>query len=354
MPTLALLDGHSLAYRAFYALPSDLATASGQVTNAVYGFTSMLIKLLGDERPDALAVAWDTPKATFRSERFPDYKAQREAAPDLFRSQLPLIREVAEVLRIPQFEAPGWEADDIIATLARRADEAGWEVLVVTGDRDAFQLIGGGIRVYYTRRGITDTITADASYVQDRYGVTPAQYVDYAALRGDASDNLPGVPGVGEKTASRLISSYGSLEGIYEHLDEQTPKLRENLEASRDQAFLNRELTRLVEDVEIDAVTDDLAVREWDPTEVRTVFDGLAFRSLWDRLRELGGGEPLESAELLEVEVATVDGDAVPPGDRLALEGVWDGDDLIGFAVAGDDGSGWFVPFDRSAGLTDR
>jgi DNA polymerase-1 len=354
VPTLALIDGHSLAYRAFYALPSDLATASGQVTNAVYGFTSMLIKLLGDERPDALAVAWDTPKATFRSERFPDYKAQREAAPDLFRSQLPLIREVAEVLRIPQFEAPGWEADDIIATLARRADKAGWEVLVVTGDRDAFQLIGGGIRVYYTRRGITDTITADASYVQDRYGVTPAQYADYAALRGDSSDNLPGVPGVGEKTASRLISSYGSLEGIYEHLDEQTPKLRENLGASRDQAFLNRELTVLVDDVEIDAEPGDLAVREWDPTEVRSVFDGLAFRSLWDRLRELGGGEAMESAELLAVEVATVDGDAVPTGDRLALEGVWDGADLLGFAVAGDDGSGWFVPFDRAAGLADR
>lgn len=354
MPTLALIDGHSLAYRAFYALPSDLATASGQVTNAVYGFTSMLIKLLGEERPDALAVAWDTPKATFRSERFADYKAQREAAPDLFRSQLPLIREVAEVLQIPQFEAPGWEADDIIATLARRADRAGWQVLVVTGDRDAFQLIGGGIRVYYTRRGISDTITADASYVQERYGISPDQYADYAALRGDSSDNLPGVPGVGEKTASRLIASYGSLEGIYEHLDEQTPKLRENLEAHRTQAFLNRELTRLVDDVDIAAEPDDLVVREWDSAEVRQVFDGLAFRSLWDRLRELGGGEPLETAELLEVEVATVDGDALPAAASLAIEGVWEGDDLIGLAIAGADDDGWYVPFGRLGGLAGR
>jgi DNA polymerase-1 len=184
MPTLALLDGHSLAYRAFFALPSDLATPSGQVTNAVYGFTSMIIKLLGDESPDALAVAWDTPAKTFRSDRFPEYKAQREAAPDLFRSQLPLMREVAAVLGFEQYEAPGFEADDIIATIATAAADAGWDVLVVTGDRDAFQLIRPGIKVYYTRRGISDVVVADESYVLERYGVTPDQYVDYAALRG--------------------------------------------------------------------------------------------------------------------------------------------------------------------------
>src|SRR3990170_276384 len=154
MPTLALIDGHSLAYRAFYALPSDLATPTGQVTNAVYGFTSMIIKLLGDEHPDAMAVAWDSPKKTFRAERYVEYKAQRDEAPDLFRSQLPLIHEVADVLRLPQLTAPGWEADDIIATVGRRAAAAGWDVLVVSGDRDAFQLVDDRIKVYYVRRGV--------------------------------------------------------------------------------------------------------------------------------------------------------------------------------------------------------
>jgi DNA polymerase I len=352
MPTLALVDGHSLAYRAFYALPSDLATSSGQVTNAVYGFTSMLIKLLGDERPDAVAVAWDTPTRTFRKERFAEYKAQRDAAPDLFRSQLPLIREVADVLHIAQFEAPGWEADDVIATLARRAADAGWEVLIVTGDRDAFQLIEGPVRVYYTRRGISDTLVADSAYVEERFGITPKQYADYAALRGDSSDNLPGVPGVGEKTASKLITSYGSLEGIYDHIDEQTPKLRENLEAHREQVFLNRELTRLVDDVDVSADVDDLRLRPWDPGEVRRVFDGLAFKSLWDRLQELGGGEPSAPQAVLAVETRTVSGDEVPLGGTLSMDPVWDGDDLVGFAVAdGDDAL--FVPLARLASLAD-
>ena len=218
MPTLALIDGHSLAYRAFYALPTDLATPAGQVTNAVFGFTSMVIKLLGDEHPDALAVAWDTPAATFRSEAFEEYKANRKTAPDLFRSQVPLMHEVADVLRFTQLEAPGYEADDIIATLAHAGAAAGWDVLVVTGDRDAFQLIDDRITVVYTLRGISDTVKADAAWIVGKYGIRPDQYPDYAALRGDSSDNLPGVPGVGEKTATRLVAGYGDLEGIYEHL----------------------------------------------------------------------------------------------------------------------------------------
>jgi DNA polymerase I len=352
MPRLALIDGHSLAYRAFYALPSDLATPSGQVTNAVYGFTSMLIKLLGEEHPDAVAVAWDTPTATFRKERYEGYKAQREAAPDLFRSQLPLMREVADVLRISQFEAPGWEADDIIATIARRAAAEGWEVLIVTGDRDAFQLIGGPVTVYYTRRGITDTVTADSVYVEDRYGITPDRYADYAALRGDSSDNLPGVPGVGEKTAAKLVAGYGSLEGIYDHLDEHTPKLRENLEASREQVFLNRELTRLVDDVDLAADIEELRLRPWDPTEVRRVFDGLAFRSLWQRLAEIGGQAEVQRDELLDVEVRSAAGDDVDVSGILAIEPVWDQGEIAGFVVAGEPES-TFVPFDRLGGFSD-
>jgi DNA polymerase-1 len=354
MPKLALLDGHSLAYRAFYALPSDLATPSGQVTNAVYGFTSMAIKLLAEEDPDAVVVAWDTPAKTFRSDRFPDYKAQREAAPDLFRSQLPLMREVAEVLGFPQFEAPGFEADDVIATIAGAAASSGWDVLIVTGDRDAFQLIEGPVKVYYTRRGISDVIVADAQYVHDRYGVTPAQYADYAALRGDSSDNLPGVPGVGEKTAAKLIDGYGSLEGIYDHLDEQTPKLSENLEAARQQVFLNRDLTQLLTDVDVPTDVEAMRLQPWDAAEVRRVFDELAFESLWARLQELGGGAEPGPDETLDVDVTTTtDPDtisALAGGDLLAIEPVWDDDGLIGL-MAADETSATFVPWSAATSL---
>ncbi len=354
MPKLALLDGHSLAYRAFYALPSDLATPSGQVTNAVYGFTSMVIKLLAEEAPDAVVVAWDTPVKTFRSDRFPEYKAQREAAPDLFRSQLPLMREVAGVLGFPQFEAPGFEADDVIATIASAGAAAGWEVLIVTGDRDAFQLIDGPVKVYYTRRGISDVVVADAEYIQKRYGITPAQYADYAALRGDSSDNLPGVAGVGEKTATKLVAEYGSLEGIYEHLDEQTPKLRENLEAGHQQVFLNRDLTLLLTDVDVSTDIEAMRLQPWDGSAVRKVFDELAFQSLWTRLREVGGGAEPGVEETLEVEVTTTTDRASIIALRelspLGIDPVWDDDGLVGLVIADEDNA-TFVPWSASDAL---
>jgi DNA polymerase-1 len=349
MPTLALLDGHSLAYRAFYALPTDLATPAGQVTNAVFGFTSMVIKLLGDEHPDALAVAWDTPAATFRSEAYEEYKANRKAAPDLFRSQVPLIHEVADALRLTQLQAPGYEADDIIATLARAAADDGWDVLVVTGDRDAFQLIDERIKVVYTRRGISDTVTADAAWIEERYGIRPDQYPDYAALRGDSSDNLPGVPGVGEKTATRLVAGYGDLDGIYEHLDEQTPRLRENLDAAREQVFLNRRLTWLVDSVPVGTEIDEFRMEPWDPGEVREVFNGLAFRSLWQRLQELGGSAEADADESIDVEVVSVrDPDRLleAAGGPIAFEPVWDTEDLIGLMVSRPKGEAWFVPLE--------
>lgn len=346
MPKLVLLDGHSLAYRAFYALPSDLATSQGQVTNAAYGFTSMLIKLLGDEHPDAMAVAWDVKGGTFRHDEYPDYKAQREAPPDIFRSQLPLIERVATVLQVPQFGIAGYEADDVIATLAGRATGQGWEVLIVTGDRDAFQLIEPGVQVMYTRRGISDTVTADASYLKERYDIAPEQYVEYAALRGDTSDNLPGVTGVGEKTAARLLNEHGSLEGIYEHLDDLSPKLRENLAAAREQVFLNRELMTLVREVDLDVAIDDLNLVAWEPGEVRTVFDELEFHSLWGRLTELGGGTAGPAREALEVEVRTeADPERITSlAGPTALEPVWDGPDLAGIALAVSDEEARFVP----------
>jgi DNA polymerase-1 len=339
MPKLALLDGHSLAYRAFYALPSDLATPSGQVTNAVYGFTSMLIKLLGDEAPDAVAVAWDVRGPTFRSEAYPEYKAQRDRAPDLFVGQLPLIDDVLSAMGIYQVRAPGYEADDVIATLADQAKQQGWDVIVVTGDRDAFQLIEPGITVLYTLRGITDTVVADAAWLEERYGVTPDQYVDYAALRGDTSDNLPGVPGVGEKTAAKLIAAHGDVAGVIAAAPDFSPKLSQNVQESAEQIVLNRDLMELVRDVPLEATPDDFGLGEFKEELIRPVFEDLAFRSLWDRLAELGGMEAT-AVEALEAEVVSV-GDpgklADLTGDGpITVEGVWDDDALIGVVVAGE------------------
>ena len=354
MSTLALLDGHSLAYRAFYALPPDLATASGQVTNAVFGFTSMLLKLMDDERPDAIAVAWDVRGPTFRTEAYDQYKAQREKAPDLFASQLPLIDEVLDVMGITQLRVPGFEADDVIATLATRAKAEDWNVTVVTGDRDAFQLIEPGITVLYTLRGISDTVRADTAWLEERYGVKPSEYVDYAALRGDPSDNLPGVPGVGEKTAAKLIGSYGTVDGVLDAVSDQTPKLRENLEASRDQVLLNRKLMDLVRDVEIDEDIESFTMKPLDPDRIRPVFDALAFRGLWDRLARLGGLEGA-SGEMIEAEVVTMSDPAAIDAafrDRMAsVDPVWDDGYLVGAVAAGSPAV--FVPAESLDSLCD-
>ncbi len=351
MPKLALLDGHSLAYRAFYALPSDLATPAGQVTNAVLGFTNMLIRLLREEQPDAIAVAWDVRGPNLRKEKYPEYKAQRDAPPDIFASQLPLIREVLDVLRIRQLTSPGYEADDVIATVTAKALAESWQVFVVTGDRDSFQLVGKDVTVLYTRRGISDVVTASPRWITEKYGITPQQYRDYAALRGDTSDNLPGVPGVGEKTASRLITEYGSLDGIYAHLDEQTPRLRENLETHREQVFLNRELMEMYSDVPVAEAPegvdlDSFLLQEWERDEVRAVFEGLAFRDVWDRLTDLGGYHS-EAATAQDVEVTTV---SSPEAARaavsgvIAIEPVWDSGGLQGVITAVSNEQAVFVP----------
>ena len=353
MTKLALLDGHSLAYRAFYALPPDLATPSGQVTNAVFGFTSMLIKLLDDEAPDALAVAWDRREPTFRSAQYPEYKANRESAPDLFRSQVPIIKEVLDALEIPQVSAAGFEADDVIATLVDDGRGLGYEVLVVTGDRDSFQLSSDDVTVLYTKRGISDTVHATPEWILERYGVGPERYVEFAALRGDSSDNLPGVPGVGEKTAAKLINEYVSLEELYEDLDSKTPKLRENLAAARDQVFLNRELMTMVTTVPFDELTPgDLMLTPFDRDTVRSLFDELAFRSLWQRLEDLGGITEAERAvEDVDVITATTDAQALAlaTGGPLAIDPVWSDDSLLGFVVSGDPAT--YVPLDVSEDL---
>ncbi|MBT8241879.1 MAG: DNA polymerase I, partial [Acidimicrobiia bacterium] len=288
MGTLMLIDGNSLTYRAFYALPDDLATASGQVTNAVFGFTSMLINLVRDHKPDGIAVAFDLPQPTFRHERLDTYKAGRKAAPDILKQQMGLVRQVLEAINLPTLEAPGFEADDIIATLAEKADAAGHDVQVVTGDRDAYQLVKDPhIKVIYNRRGVSDYALYDEAGILERTGVAPQNYVQYAALRGDKSDNLPGVPGVGEKTAAKLVNTYGGIDGIYENISDHSPKLRQNLEENEQQVRLNAELMVLLSDLDLDVSVDELIDRQpFDLDQVKKVFDFLEFRSMYDRFLE--------------------------------------------------------------------
>ena len=216
---LFLLDGHSLSYRAFFALPTSLATTSGQVTNAVYGFTSMLIKLLAEEKPDLIAVAFDVGRPTVRLEKYAEYNAGRAETPDEFRQQLGLIVEVLETLRIPVIGIEGHEADDAIATLALRALDRGIEAVIVTADRDFFQLVRPGLTVMFNVKGISDIRRYDVEAVTERFGLPPEKYLDYVALKGDASDNIPGVPGVGEKTASKLVQDFGSVEELLRRTD---------------------------------------------------------------------------------------------------------------------------------------
>lgn len=290
MPKLLVLDGHSLAYRAFYALPADLATADGTFTNAAFGFTSMLTKVLADEQPDLVVVCFDTPAVTFRKEMDPEYKANRAASPDTFRSQLPLIRQVLETARIATIEQDGVEADDLIATLATQAAAAGIDTVIVTGDRDSYQLVQDPhIQVLYNKRGVSDYAKYDEAGIFERTGVTPEQYPEYAAMRGDTSDNLPGVPGIGEKTGAKLIQAYGNLEGIYEHLDALPPKQRENLGEYRDRVFKNRDMMVLRRDCALPVAVTDLQIGAFDADAVRTLFNQLEFRTLLPRFFDAVG-----------------------------------------------------------------
>jgi DNA polymerase-1 len=312
MDKLMLIDGNSLTYRAFFALPTDMATAHGQVTNAVYGFTSMLINLLRDHRPDHVAVAFDRPEPTFRHEQVEEYKATREAAPDILRQQMGLVREVAETLRIPIIEQACFEADDIIATLATKARDAGMETIIVTGDRDSYQLVEDPhIKVLYNRRGVSDYALYDEKGIEEKTGVPPTLYVQYAALRGDTSDNLLGVPGVGEKTAAKLIMKYGGIDGIYAHVDEQTPKLKASLAEFEGRVRRNADVMVLVRDMELDLEPADLRMGKPDPEEVRRLFDFLEFRSLHERLVEALGADgvahEVRSVDVLEAEMRVIE-----------------------------------------------
>lgn len=282
---LLLVDGHSLAYRAFYALPLDnFATSSGQPTNAVFGFTSMLINALKDEKPTHLAIAFDVSRETFRKEMFAEYKANRAKSPDEFRSQLPLINNVIEALQITGIGVKGFEADDVIATLAKQGEKKGMRVSILTGDRDAYQLVNDSITVLYARKGVSDIARMTPSAVFEKYELTPQQYPDFAALRGDPSDNLPSVPSVGEKTAIKWIKQYGNLDELIKHASEITGKVGEALRANLDQVKLNRKMTELVKDVSLEISVEDLGVREPNTDLVNKVFTDLEFKSLRERL----------------------------------------------------------------------
>jgi DNA polymerase-1 len=285
---LLLLDGHSLAYRAFFALPiENFSTTTGQPTNAVYGFTAMLINVLRDEKPTHVAVAFDRGEPTFRHEQWVEYKANRRETPEDFRSQLSLIFEVLDALGIRRLSAPGYEADDLIATLATQAAAEGMDVLVVTGDRDVLQLVSDRVTALMTRRGITEMTRFTPATVTEKYGLTPAQYPDFAALRGDPSDNLPGIPGVGEKTATKWIAEFGSLQALVDRVDEVKGKAGDALREHLGSVLRNRQLTSLVTDLPaetVGAVPGDLLPVAWDREKIHQLFDTLQFKVLRERL----------------------------------------------------------------------
>lgn len=354
-PTLMLLDGHSLAYRAFFALPAEnFKTATGQTTNAVYGFTSMLINLLRDEEPTHIAAAFDVSRKTFRSEMFPEYKAQRSKSPDEFNGQVDLTKEVLDALGIAVMAIEGFEADDIIATLATEARAQGFKVLVVTGDRDSLQLVDDSVTVLYPKKGVSELTRFTPEEVEKKYGLTPTQYPDYAALRGDPSDNLPGIPGVGEKTASKWIRQYGSLASLVDHVDEVKGKVGDALRANLASVQTNRQLTELIRDMQLPAGPQDLARVGWDRDRIHQLFDDLEFRVLRDRLfstlssvePEAEGGFDLDGSVLGASAVAGwLDEHARTGRSGLTVTAPHTvvGSDVTGIAIAAADGSSAYV-----------
>ena len=288
---LLLIDGHSMAYRAFFALPAEnFTTAQGQHTNAIYGFATMLISLLKDEKPTHVAVAFDVSRKTFRSEIFPEYKANRAKTPDEFRSQMSYLHELVKGFGINQFEIEGFEADDIIATITKRAEKEGAEVLICTGDRDSFQLVTKQTTVLYPKRGVSEMARMTPDAVQEKYGMSPEQYPDFAALRGDPSDNLPSIPGVGEKTAAKWVVEYGSLVQLLSQSEKVAGKVGESLRANIENVKRNRELTQLLHDVPLDFTIDALAWSGVTESDLTALFEQLEFRTLKDRLKVISAG----------------------------------------------------------------
>ena len=303
---LLLLDGHSLAYRAFYALPVDnFMTSTGQHTNAIYGFASMVINLIRDEKPTHIATAFDVSRKTFRSEKFPDYKANRATTPDEFRSQISYINELLDALRIPHFELEGYEADDVIATFVDRFKKD-CDIIICTGDRDSFQLVSEGVTVLYPKKGVTELARMTPDAVFEKYGLTPAQYPDFAALRGDPSDNLPSIPGVGEKTATKWIQEFGSLKELVAKVDSVPGKAGDALRNSLSSVLTNRELTQLRHDLPLNPALGEMEWQGVDASHINKLFDTLEIKALKERIAALGGVSDPQPAPTSEVKVREV------------------------------------------------
>ena len=285
---LFLLDGNNIAYRAFYALPQEISTSDGLPTNALYGFCAMVIKILAEYHPGAVIVAWDSPEKTFRHGEFEDYKAQRKPMPDLLSQQWPYLPQISEAFGFVNLAVPGFEADDILATLARQAEAEGRETFIVTGDRDALQLAGRHVRIMANTRGVTDVKIYDPAAVEERFGVPPRLIPDLIGLKGDSSDNIPGVPGIGEKTAAQLLQQFGDLDGVLSHIDQVAgPKRRELLRENREIALLSRRLACLEHDAPIDIHTAELLPHQLQSEKLQELFERLQFHTLLDRVATL-------------------------------------------------------------------
>ncbi|WP_282086191.1 DNA polymerase I [Streptomyces tendae] len=317
-PRLMLMDGHSLAYRAFFALPAEnFTTATGQPTNAIYGFASMLANTLRDEAPTHFAVAFDVSRKTWRSEEFTEYKANRSKTPDEFKGQVELIGELLDSMHVPRFAVEGFEADDVIATLATQAEAEGFDVLIVTGDRDSFQLVSEHTTVLYPTKGVSELTRFTPEKVFEKYGLTPAQYPDFAALRGDPSDNLPGIPGVGEKTAAKWINQFGSFAELVERVDEVKGKAGQNLRDHLESVKLNRRLTELERRVELPRTVTDLERTAYDRKGVAVILDTLEIRnpSLRERLYAVDPGAEEAEATPVVADGVELDGTVLGTGE---------------------------------------
>jgi DNA polymerase-1 len=339
---LFLVDGNNLAYRAFFALPEELATTEGFPTNALLGFTNMLFKLLSDYRPKGVAVAWDT-RAVHRHELSEDYKSDRRPMPDLLGEQFPYFRPIVEAFGYRNLEFEGWEADDVIATLATRADEEGIRTVVVSTDRDAFQLVTDNVVLMMTPRGVADVNVYTPDRIEARYGIRPEQIPDFIGLKGDTSDNIPGVPGIGDKTAGQLIAQYGSLEEVLEHVDELSPARRKNLTEHADQARRSKELATMRRDLDLECDPAELVLLPPDRSELREMFRRFEFRNLLGRVDILDDAVPAQAMRMPGTEVAWREGEFPDVNGRAALA-IRDGR----FALAREDDGVIVGPWDAA------
>src|SRR3989442_3816882 len=343
---LFLVDGNNLAYRAFFALPEELATSEGFSTNALLGFTTMLFKLLSDYKPRGVAVAWDT-RPVHRTEISSEYKAERRPMPDLLREQFPFFRPIVEAFGYRNLEFEGWEADDVIATLATRADEAGVKTAVVSTDRDAFQLVTDNVALMMTPRGVSDVQVYTPDRVEARYGIKPEQIPDFIGLKGDSSDNIPGIPGIGDKTAGQLIAQYGSLEEVIEHADELSPARRKNITELAELARQSKQLATMRRNLELDCDPAELVLLPPDRSELREMFRRFEFRNLLGRVDILDEAVPAQPMRVQGTQVAWREAELPEVRGRASLA-IRDGR----FALAQDDGGVIVGPWE--AGLERR